>query len=233
MGVKMTQDELKKMVGLAALPFIKPGMKIGLGTGSTVKHLVDGLGKRMREEGLQVTCVTTSSITTRQANELGIPLVGLDDVDHLDLTIDGADQVDENFNGIKGGGGSMLWEKIVNTASDQNIWIVDESKLTERIGSFGVPVEIVPYGASYVFRRLEQKGLKPTWRLAKDSDQLYRTDENNVIIDVHPGPIDDVNALDQELINMVGVVEHGLFIQRINDIIIGREQGPETIHVKD
>ena len=222
------QDRLKQLVGQTAAKLVKNGMIVGLGTGSTVRFLVDALGKRVQEEGLAITGVTTSNRTTAQATSLGIKIVDLDDVDHVDLTIDGADEVDRDFYGIKGGGGALLWEKIVNDASTNNVWIVDQSKVVDRIGAFGVPVEVIPFGASKVFAKFEHQGYQPQWRKDK-AGQLYRTDENNYIIDLKLGPLTDPLALAEDLINTVGVVEHGLFLNRVNQVIVGNETGITTL----
>lgn len=222
------QDSLKQLVGQTAAKLVKNGMIVGLGTGSTVRFLVDALGKRVQEEGLAITGVTTSNRTTAQATSLGIKIVDLDDVDHVDLTIDGADEVDRDFYGIKGGGGALLWEKIVNDASTNNVWIVDQSKVVDRIGAFGVPVEVIPFGASKVFAKFEHQGYQPQWR-TDEVGQLYRTDENNYIIDLKLGPLTDPLALAEDLINTVGVVEYGLFLNRVNQVIVGNEAGITTL----
>ncbi len=224
----MDQNELKAQVGKEAVKYIQDGMIVGLGTGSTVRYMVDALGERVKNEGLKIVGVTTSNRTTKQAESLGITIKDIDDVDHIDLCIDGADEVDDDFNGIKGGGGALLWEKIVNNASTKKIWIVDQSKLVSRIGDFGVPVEVIPFGAQHVFNTFEKKGYKPVWRM--DGDHKYRTDENNFIIDIHLGQIDDPHALAEDLIHTVGVVEHGLFLNRVDDVIVGRDNGPEVLH---
>lgn len=224
----MDQNELKAQVGKEAVKYIQDGMIVGLGTGSTVRYMVDALGERVKNEGLKIVGVTTSNRTTKQAESLGITIKDIDDVDHIDLCIDGADEVDDDFNGIKGGGGALLWEKIVNNASTKKIWIVDQSKLVPRIGDFGVPVEVIPFGAQHVFNTFEKKGYKPVWRM--DGDHKYRTDENNFIIDIHLGQIDDPHALAEDLIHTVGVVEHGLFLNRVDDMIVGRDNGPEVLH---
>ena len=224
----MDQNELKAQVGKEAVKYIQDGMIVGLGTGSTVRYMVDALGERGKNEGLKIVGVTTSNRTTKQAESLGITIKDIDDVDHIDLCIDGADEVDDDFNGIKGGGGALLWEKIVNNASTKKIWIVDQSKLVPRIGDFGVPVEVIPFGAQHVFNTFEKKGYKPVWRM--DGDHKYRTDENNFIIDIHLGQIDDPHALAEDLIHTVGVVEHGLFLNRVDDVIVGRDNGPEVLH---
>ena len=149
---KAQQDALKKAAGIEAAKLIQNGMIAGLGTGSTVRFLVDELGRRVQEEGLEFTGVTTSRRTQEQAEGYGIKIVDIDDVDHIDVTIDGADEVDKNFNGIKGGGAALLWEKIVATNSNKIVWIVDESKVVDTIGKFPLPVEVIPFGAGQVSR---------------------------------------------------------------------------------
>ncbi|MDO4455099.1 MAG: ribose-5-phosphate isomerase RpiA [Ligilactobacillus agilis] len=226
----MDQNELKALVGKAAVDYIKDGMIVGLGTGSTVRYMVDALGERVKNEGLNIVGVTTSNRTTKQAQALGIVIKDIDDVDHIDLTIDGADEISDDFQGIKGGGGALLWEKIVADISNQYMWIVDESKMVHQLGAFPLPVEVIPFGAQQVFNKLVAKGYQPTWRM--DGDQRYRTDENDYIIDLHLGQIDDPHALAEELIHMVGVVEHGLFLNRVNDVIVGRQNGPEVLKAR-
>ena len=174
--------------------------------------------------------VTTSNRTAKQARDLGITIKDIDDVDHIDLTIDGADEISDDFQGIKGGGGALLWEKIVANASNKVMWIVDESKLVHKLGAFPLPVEVIPFGSQHVFDRLEKKGYKPTWRM--DGDKKFRTDENNYIIDLHLGEIDDPKALADELIHMVGIVETGLFLNRVNDVIVGTPEGPKVLHAR-
>ena len=148
-------ENLKKMAGIKAAEFVKDGMVVGLGTGSTAYYFVEEIGRRIKEEGLQITAVTTSSVTSKQAEGLNIPLKSIDQVDFVDVTVDGADEVDSQFNGIKGGGGALLMEKVVATPSKEYIWVVDESKLVEKLGAFKLPVEVVQYGAEQVFRRFE------------------------------------------------------------------------------
>ncbi|MBM6753797.1 ribose-5-phosphate isomerase RpiA [Lactobacillus alvi] len=226
----MDQNELKALVGQEAVKYIQDGMIVGLGTGSTVRYMVDALGKRVQEEGLKIVGVTTSNRTTAQAEGLGITIKDLNDVDHIDLCIDGADEIDTDFNGIKGGGGALLWEKIVNNASTKRMWIVDESKMVPRIGNFGVPVEVIPFGAQHVFNYFEKQGYHPEWRMT--DGEKYRTDEHNLIIDLKVGEIADPKALAEDLIHTVGVVEHGLFLNRVDTVIVGRQNGPEVLQVK-
>jgi ribose 5-phosphate isomerase A len=227
----MNQDELKKQTGEESVKYIKSGMIVGLGTGSTVRYMVDELGRQVQAGKItNIIGVTTSNRTTKQAESLGITIKNIDDVDHIDLTIDGADEISDDFQGIKGGGGALLWEKIVANASDKIIWIVDESKLVHKLGKFPLPVEVIPFGSQLVFNRLEKKGYKPAWRM--DGDKRYRTDENNYIIDLHLGEINDPQSLADELIHMVGVVETGLFLNRVNDVIVGTQNGPKVLHAR-
>ena len=179
----------KKMAGIKAAEFVKDGMVVGLGTGSTAYYFVEEIGRRIKEEGLQITAVTTSSVTSKQAEGLNIPLKSIDQVDFVDVTVDGADEVDSQFNGIKGGGGALLMEKVVATPSKEYIWVVDESKLVEKLGAFKLPVEVVQYGAEQVFRRFERAGYKPSFR-EKDG-QRFVTDMQNFIIDLALDVIED------------------------------------------
>ena len=227
----MNQDELKAQTGQESVNYLKSGMMVGLGTGSTVRYMVDELGKRVQAGELTgITGVTTSSRTAKQAKELGITIKDIDEVDHIDLCIDGADEVSDDFQGIKGGGGALLWEKIVANASDKIIWIVDESKLVHQLGKFPLPIEVIPFGAQLVFNRLEKKGYKPSWRM--DGDNKFLTDEKNYIIDLHLGKVDHPAQLADELIHMVGVVESGLFLNRVNDVIVGTQNGPKVLHAR-
>lgn len=229
---KQEQDALKKAAGIEGAQFIKDGMIAGLGTGSTVRFLVDELGRRTQEEGLKFTGVTTSRRTAKQAEGYGIKIVDIDDVDHIDLTIDGADEVDSNFNGIKGGGAALLWEKIVNENSNYNIWIVDESKVVDTIGKFPLPVEVIPFGAGHVIKKFEAKGYKPVLRKNADGTEV-RTDENNYVVDLHLERIDHPEELAEDLINTVGVVEHGLFLNRVDKVIVGNPNGPRVLTVSE
>lgn len=218
---------LKEQVGIKAAEFVTDGMIVGLGTGSTAYYFVAELGRRIKEEGLQITAVTTSSMTYEQAEGLGIPLKAIDDVEVVDLTVDGADEVDPALNGIKGGGGALLMEKIVATNSKDCIWIVDESKQVETLGAFKLPVEVVQYGAENLFRHFEKKGYSPAYR-EKDG-QRFVTDQGNFIIDLDLKVIPDTEALAEELDRTVGVVDHGLFLGMVSKVIVGTPEGPKII----
>ena len=219
---KAQQDALKKAAGIEAAKLIQSGMIAGLGTGSTVRFLVDELGRRVKEEGLEFTGVTTSRRTQEQAEGYGIKIVDIDDVDHIDVTIDGADEVDKDFNGIKGGGAALLWEKIVATNSNKIVWIVDT------IGKFPLPVEVIPFGAGQVIKKFESRGYKPVLRLDAEG-QPVRTDENNYVVDLHLERIDHPEDLAEDLITTVGVVEHGLFLHMVDQVIVGDPNGPRVM----
>ena len=218
---------LKEQVGIKAAEFVTDGMIVGLGTGSTAYYFVAESGRRIKEEGLNITAVTTSSVTYEQAEGLGIPLKAIDDVEVVDLTVDGADEVDPALNGIKGGGGALLMEKIVATNSKDCIWIVDESKQVETLGAFKLPVEVVQYGAENLFRHFEKKGYSPAYR-EKDG-QRFVTDQGNFIIDLDLKVIPDAEALAEELDRTVGVVDHGLFLGMVSKVIVGTPEGPKII----
>ena len=220
-------DNLKKQVGIKAAEFVKSGMVVGLGTGSTAAYFVEELGRRIAEEQLEITGVTTSNVTSSQARALGIPLASIDEVDYVDLTVDGADEIDSSLNGIKGGGAALLMEKIVATNSKDCIWIVDESKQVETLGAFKLPVEVVQYGAENLFRHFEKKGYSPAYR-EKDG-QRFVTDQGNFIIDLDLKVIPDAEALAEELDRTVGVVDHGLFLGMVSKVIVGTPEGPKII----
>lgn len=220
-------ENLKKLAGIKAAEFVQNGMIVGLGTGSTAYYFVEEIGRRVKEEGLQITAVTTSSVTSLQAEGLGIPLKSIDDVDQVDVTIDGADEVDAAFNGIKGGGGALLMEKVVAVPTKHYIWVVDESKMVEKLGAFKLPVEVVQYGAEQLFRRFERAGYHPAFR-QKDG-QRFVTDMQNFIIDLDLGVIENPVEFAQELDHVVGVVEHGLFNQMVDKVIVAGKSGLQVL----
>ncbi|MCZ2491786.1 ribose-5-phosphate isomerase RpiA [Dellaglioa carnosa] len=226
----MNQDDLKKLVGQKAVEFIEDGMVVGLGTGSTVKFMVDALGKRVKDENLSIVGVSTSIRTEEQAKSLGIPVKSVDEVDHIDLTIDGADEIDDHFQGIKGGGAAHLFEKIVAINSTKNMWIVDESKMVHTLGKFPLPVEVIPYGSHQLFKKLAAKGLNPEFRTVDGENVL--TDSKNFVIDLHLGEITDPTGLQDYLAKQVGVVEQGLFLDCVNTVIVGRQDGPEVLDAR-
>lgn len=217
-------ENIKKLVGIEAAKFVKDGMVVGLGTGSTAAFFVAELGRRVAEENLQITGVTTSNVTSEQATSLGIPLKDIDDVDFIDLTVDGADEVDLDLNGIKGGGAALLMEKIVATYSQDYIWIADESKMVKHLGAFPLPVEVVTFGSGQVFRLFEKLGFNPSFRMVT-TDEYLVTDMGNYIIDLHLKEIKEPQRLAKLLDETVGVVEHGLFNDMVKTVIVGHADG--------
>ena len=207
-------ETLKKLAGIKAAEFVEDGMVVGLGTGSTAYYFVEEIGRRIKEEGLQITAVTTSSVTSKQAEGLGIPLKSID-------------EVDPQFNGIKGGGGALLMEKVVATPTKDYIWVVDESKLVQKLGAFKLPVEVVQYGAEQVFRRFVEAGYKPSFR--EKNGQRFITDMQNFIIDLDLGIIENPVEFGRELDHIVGVVEHGLFTQMVNKVIVAGQGGVKVL----
>lgn len=221
---------LKQMVGIESTKYVKDGMTVGLGTGSTAYFMVEEIGRRIKEEGLTITGVTTSKATEKQALGLGIPLKSIDEVDYVDITIDGADEISNDFQGTKGGGAALLFEKIVATNSKENIWIVDESKMVTHLGAFPLPVEVIPYGSEQIFKKMKENNLNPSFRLTETGKKLL-TDSNNYIIDLHLEKIEAPKELATWLDTQVGVVEHGLFLDITNRVIIGTSEGIKTIEV--
>lgn len=228
----MQVEEKKQMAALAALDYVKDGMVIGLGTGTTVQYMLEGLAKRIHDEGLNIMGVSTSDRTTRAASALNIPMTDLDNVDHIDLTIDGAGEIDKYFQGIKDGGAAHEYEKMVAISSNKNIWIVDDSKMVDKLGhNLPLPVEVVPYGSTKVFRRLANEGLNPKFRMV-DADHFYFTHEHNYVIDLHLEEINHPHYLAAWLARQVGVLEHGLFLDIVDEVFIGTDHGVEHLSAK-
>ncbi|MBC6300544.1 ribose-5-phosphate isomerase RpiA [Listeria booriae] len=220
----------KQIAGEKACEFIEDGMVVGLGTGSTAYYMIQKLGGRVAE-GLQVTGVVTSKATEKLAKERNIPLMDLNDVGEIDLTIDGADEVDGSYRGIKGGGGALLFEKLVAHASKKSIWVVGEDKVVETLGAFPLPVEVVPFGYKQVERQLEERGYKPELRHFEDGS-IYLTDSQNYILDLHIQAIENPEELNDWLNNLPGVVENGLFLNYASSIVIGYSDGHAEVREK-
>lgn len=218
------------MVGIKAASYVTDGMTVGLGTGSTAYYMIEELGRRVKEENLKIVGVPTSYASKKQAEALNIPVKTIDQVNYVDLTIDGADEISQDFHGIKGGGAALLFEKVVATYSKEIIWIVDESKMVDKLGRFPLPVEVIPYGQDQLFRLFQEKNYHPSFRMESE-DTLKQTDSGNSIIDLQLDCIDDPIALANELDSLVGVVEHGLFLSMVDRVIIGKESGPEVLEV--
>lgn len=233
----MSQDALKVAAAERALAFVEPGMRLGLGTGSTAAKFIDALGRKVAA-GLDVLCVATSGATQAQAEKLGIPMSTLDETPFLDLTVDGADEIDNELRLIKGGGGALLREKIVATASGRMIVIADESKLVPALGAFPLPVEVVQFGLTATRNMITalaaDLGCEGDIRVRMlDGGKPFLTDSGNLILDCHFGPIDDPEELDEALKLVPGVVENGLFIGIADLAIIAGAEGIALLGAED
>jgi ribose 5-phosphate isomerase A len=228
----VSADDQKKAAAIAALGYLKNGMKLGLGTGSTANHFIQALAERVKI-GLKVVCVPTSANTHKLATSLGIPMTTLEQHPHLDLTVDGADEFDGNFNLIKGGGGALLLEKIVASSSRYMLVIADESKRVETLGKYPLPVEVIPFGVNATAWKIERAlricGLTGKLTLRKGLDgKPFRTDAGNTIIDVAVGRIPEPGRLGDLLSVIPGVVENGIFHSLAGIILMGTESGVKT-----
>ncbi|PWV94482.1 ribose-5-phosphate isomerase [Paenibacillus cellulosilyticus] len=217
----------KKAAADKAVELIQDGMTVGLGTGSTAYWAIHRIAERMKEEGLQLQAVSSSKNSEQLANQLGIPIIPFSAVETIDITIDGADEVDGESSLIKGGGGALLREKIIASNSKEFVVIVDESKLVETLGKFPLPIEIVPFAAELTIRRLEQLGCRPVVRMADES--TFITDNGNWIVDCHFDEIKRPGELGERIKTIPGVVEHGLFVQMASTIVVGHLDGTTTV----
>ncbi|MFW2391060.1 MAG: ribose-5-phosphate isomerase RpiA [Alphaproteobacteria bacterium] len=227
-------DEFKANAAKAAIELVKPGMRLGLGTGSTAYHFVEAVGGLVRN-GLEVICVPTSEATHAHAEKLGIPLSSLDETPQLDLTVDGADEIDDQLRLIKGGGGALLREKIVATASDRMVVIADDSKVSKTLGSHPLPIEVVRFGLRATMRLIEalaaEAGCEGEIRLRPgQGDAPYVTDQGNLIVDCAFHKIPEPEVLAFAMKRVPGVVEHGLFLGLADIAIIGGADGVQAIH---
>ncbi len=225
------RDQRKRQAAERALELVKPGMKLGLGSGTTARIFVDLVGERVKA-GLNLHCVATSEATATQAKALGIPLGTLDDIPELDLTVDGADEVDPKLRLIKGGGGALLREKIVASASKRMAVIANSSKLVTELGAFPLPIEVVPFGLAATRRHIErvfaELGLAGPMRLRGDASPFI-TDGGHYILDCSLGAIAEPEQLSEMLSPIPGVVEHGLFIGLARAAIIAGAEGVEIL----
>ncbi len=233
---KSPVDVAKFAAARQASTYVESGMKVGLGTGSTAAFLVQCLGERVRDEGLNIIGVPTSKATAALAREVGIEILTLDQARWLDVTIDGADEFDSELNLIKGGGGALLQEKIVATASDRMIVIADATKKVDRLGGFPLPVEVIGFGMNTTRMLLEEMlegldvmGSKAVPRAREG--ELFVTDEGNHILDLHLGRIGNPRQLSLILNQVPGVVENGLFIDICDVIVTGHGDG--TVETRD
>lgn len=212
-----TANNEKKMAALEAVKEIKDGMTIGLGTGSTAYYAIHAVAELIKQ-GMNLKTVPTSEQTKQMSVELGIPMVDINSIESLDITIDGADEFTQNLELIKGGGGALLREKIVASITKKQIIITDSSKMVHQLGKFKVPIEVIPMACSYVMRQLSAIG--GIGLVRKKDSKDYITDQGNLIIDADFGLIEHPAVLDEQLNQIVGVVEHGLFIGLAHKIIM-------------
>lgn len=217
----MANDKEKEAAARESLKFIKDGMVVGLGTGSTAAHFIKLLGKRVKE-GLNIRGIPTSVRSRELAHSLGIPLTTLDECQNIAVTVDGADEVDPKLRLIKGGGGALLREKIVASATEQLVIVADASKQVQSLGEFPLPVEVIKFAQALVAKRIAALGADVRLRAGEDG-QPYLTDENNHILDCRFGEIRDPDGLARELSTMPGVVEHGLFIGMASVVLLAKE----------
>ena len=221
-------DRAKRAVGRAAADLVESGMRIGLGTGSTVAHVLNRLAERIRREGLDLVGVPTSEATAVRARELGIPLSplsNLDEVAELEMVIDGADEVDADKNLIKGGGGALVREKVVAAAARKMVVIVGENKMVGRLGeTIPLPVEVLAFGHKQAARTLRRLDLVPELRLGTDREP-YRSDNGNMIYDCKLPACPDLASLESAINLIPGVLDNGLFLDLADTILVGDETG--------
>lgn len=226
-----TGTSAKQAAGVAAAALVETGMRLGLGTGSTVAFFLEALAERVRSDGLEVIGVPTSEDTAQRATALGIPITTLEELPELDLVVDGADEVDAAFRLIKGGGGALLREKIVAACGSRIVIIVGEGKRVEKLGTtFLLPVEIVPFGAKATQAKVEALGCQPYLRTLEDGE-TFVTDNGNWILDCKFAyGIEDPEQLHQQLSETPGVVEVGIFLDLCHHVIEGRSDGTAAHH---
>jgi len=224
----MANDQEKEAAARASLQFVKDGQIVGLGTGSTAWYFIQLLGDAVRN-GLHIKGIPTSVRSREQAASLGIPLTTLDEYQQIDVTVDGADEVDPELRLIKGGGGALLREKIIASATKQLVIVVDASKRVPVLGRFPLPVEVIKFAQAVVMRKIEVLGAKVSLRREADG-KPYLTDENNHILDCRFERIPDADRLARQLSDMPGVVEHGLFIGMASVVLVA--EGSDIVQLR-
>jgi len=223
----MDLNKLKNKAAVEAVKNVESGMVLGLGTGSTANFAIREISRLLKEGTLKdILGIPSSNQTEKLALELGIPLISFDQKSEIDLNIDGADEVDPNLNLIKGGGGALLREKIIAQSSTRNIIVIDEQKMSQKLGTkWAVPVEIIEFSYKPTAKYLEDLGAEVTLR-KNQNGKIFKTDQGNIIADCNFGQIENLNELNQALNGKAGIVEHGLFIGITDEVIIGK---PDTI----
>jgi ribose 5-phosphate isomerase A len=220
------KEEAKKQVALEAVKHVEDGFVVGLGSGSTAAYVIQELGRLMRQDGLRVLGVPSSSQAMLLAVQSGVTLTTLDEYPVLDLAIDGADEVNKRLDMIKGGGGALMREKIVASSAKQVVIVADETKLVERLGtSFRVPVEVLPFALATVTMAIKKLGGKPFLREGNGKVGAVVTDNGNFVVDVDFGPIDNAEELNLQLKLIPGIIETGLFIGLADTVYFGKEDG--------
>lgn len=217
----------KQLAGEVAAASIKDGMCVGLGTGSTAYFAIKKIGQRIKDEGLKIKCIATSNESEQLAKDCNIAIYDFDKIKKLDITIDGADEVDENFNLIKGGGGALLREKIIAYITNHYTIIVDQSKMVKALGKFPLPVEVVQFGWQRTFDHLQHLGCFP--KLRERNGETFITDNGNIILDCDFTEIENPEALQANVHAIPGVIEIGLFVNRVNTLIVGNKDGNTQI----
>jgi ribose 5-phosphate isomerase A len=227
----LPNDQIKEMVGRLAADFVQPGMTIGIGTGSTAYWFIIALAEKINN-GLKCLAVPTSQKTKELAKKHFIPLADLNDVDIIDLTIDGADEINSELHLIKGGGGALLQEKMVASASRQFIVIADEQKYVPHLGRFPLPVEVLPYGWKQTRKKIEQTGCDKV-ELRKKDGEAFITDHGHFILDCYFDQIDNPYQLNVQLNNIPGLLETGLFLDMTDAVLIGNSDGTTVLKKKE
>ena len=229
----MDVEALKEEAGIAACAYVESGMKVGLGTGSTVKYTILELGRRVREEGLEIVGVPTSLATKDLATEVGITLVDLDDLDGLDVVIDGTDEFDPQFQLIKGGGAALLREKVVAQSSVSMVVVADERKQVATLGAFPLPIEVTPFSYNTTKRAIEQS-LGCNVSMREKDGTLLTTDNGNFIADAHTGPtLTHPEDTERKLLNLAGVVQVGLFNNMCDVVVLASSDGVSVLEKGD
>ena len=229
----MDVEALKEEAGIAACAYVESGMKVGLGTGSTVKYTILELGRRVREEGLEIVGVPTSLATRDLATEVGITLVDLDELNGLDVVIDGTDEFDPQFQLIKGGGAALLREKVVAQSSASMVVVADERKQVATLGAFPLPIEVTPFSYNTTKRAIEQS-LGCNVSMREKDGTLLTTDNGNYIADAHTGPtITHPEETERKLLNLAGVVQVGLFNNMCDVVVLASSDGVSVLEKGD